>query len=53
MIRAEKLVGKMRNILNQAVRIQQNQIQDITFKMSWKINNLNNIVVKNEVTESI
>ena len=43
MIRAEKLGGKVRDILNQALRTQQSQIQD---QMGWKINNLNEIVVE-------
>ena len=53
MIRSEKLGGKIRNILDQAVRTRQNQVQDITLKMGWKIDNLYEIVVENKVTESI
>ena len=56
MVRAEKLGGWRKrgaDILNQSVRTQQNQDQDITLKMVWKMNNLNEIVVEYKVTESI
>ena len=53
MVRAENLGGKMRDILNEAIRTQKNQVQNITLRMGWKINNLNKIVAKHEVTESI